>query len=328
MRARNTTPSVGVRATLTAILLGAIGIFHAAAASAQQVTVGNRFTTAHDSFFENNSISWSGNYRGVNFSFGAPGLSQPAFGGFDRNAGLSTNFGINGKDGNINFAMNFGQGYQQSLTTQAPSVTLMNGQAGFISDTSQTPFVISVIPVVGAQPFISAPMISPFAPVGPNPRLQDFAQAHADAQAQAAQAAQNQAQAPNGAQAPAGGQNGAVPPPPQPGKPAPQRMKLMNVAEQLPDAAEAAAARLDGAQQSTAGRPALSVAEAKRLHEQEQAGKGDEMSALMERARALEEDGKPNVARIYYQRVAKNGSGELQQQAQAKLYELQGSAKP
>ena len=325
MQARHLIHPIGGCAASVVFLLSAMAISFAATAAAQQVTIHNRFVTAQDSFFENNSINWSGNYRGVNFSFGAPGLSQPSFGGFDRNAGLSTNFGINGKDGNINFAMNFGQGYKQTLISQAPSVTIMNGQQGFVSDTSQTPFVISVIPVVGAQPFVSAPMFPPFADNAPNPRLQAFAQAHADAQVQAAQAAQNQAQAPNGAQGP------AVQPPPQPANPGPQRMKLMNVADPIPakaDAAEAAAARLDGAQQSTAGRPALSVAEAKRLHQQEQAGKNDEMLALMERARALEEDGKPNVARIYYQRVARNGSGEVQQQAQAKLYELQGTAKP
>jgi hypothetical protein len=82
---------------------------------------------------------------------------------------------------------------------------------------------------------------------------------------------------------------------------------------------------LNAAQESTAGQPALSVAEARRLHQQEQAAADGEMAALMERARALEEDGKPNVAKIYYQRIARHGSGELQRQAAARLYELQGS---
>ena len=72
---------------------------------------------------------------------------------------------------------------------------------------------------------------------------------------------------------------------------------------------------MNAAQESTAGRPALSVAEAKRLHQQELAAANGEMAALMERARALEEDGKPNVAKIYYQRIAKHATGELQQQA-------------
>ena len=48
------------------------------------------------------------------------------------------------------------------------------------------------------------------------------------------------------------------------------------------------------------------------------------MAALMVRAQALEEDGQPGVAKIYYQRIAKHASGDLQQQARNRLYELQG----
>ena len=95
-----------------------------------------------------------------------------------------------------------------------------------------------------------------------------------------------------------------------------------------PGPGEAAGQRLNAAQESTAGRPALSVAEAKRLHQQEQAAANGEMAALMERARALEEDGQPNVAKIYYQRIAKHATGELQEQARTRLYELQGPGKP
>ena len=47
----------------------------------------------------------------------------------------------------------------------------------------------------------------------------------------------------------------------------------------------------------------------------------------MVRAQAMEEDGKPGVAKIYYQRVAKHATGKLQEQAKQKLYELQGSGK-
>ena len=72
----------------------------------------------------------------------------------------------------------------------------------------------------------------------------------------------------------------------------------------------------------------MSVAEAKRLHQQELAAANGEMAALMERARALEEDGKPSVAKIYYERIAKHATGELQQQARTRLYEIQSSEKP
>ncbi|MBL8829363.1 MAG: hypothetical protein JNM18_20430, partial [Planctomycetaceae bacterium] len=42
---------------------------------------------------------------------------------------------------------------------QAPKVTLFNGQQAFVSDTSQTPFVISVIPVVGDFAAAQQPVI-------------------------------------------------------------------------------------------------------------------------------------------------------------------------
>ena len=313
MRTWNTTITAGVIAVLLAMSVSS---------EAQQVTVGTPFRTNRDSFFENNSINWSGNYKGINFSYGGGVLARPPFGGPDNNAGLTTNFGFAGKDGQINFATNFSQGYRQSSTSQTPSVTLTNGNPGYISDTSQTPFVISVIPVVGAFPVSPQQLqqISGVNPGGLDPRIQAMMQARADAQVQAAAQAAAQAQA-----------GGPIQPLPQQQRPnnlAPrQNMKLMNVPDPVPaaaDPADAAAQRLNVAQESTAGRPALSVAEAKRLHEQEVAGANGEMAALMERAKALEEDGKPNVAKIYYQRIVKHATGELQQQARTRLYEIQG----
>src|SRR5262249_42311669 len=41
------------------------------------------------------------------------------------------------------------QGDRRSNVLQAPKVTLFNGQQASVSDVTQTPFVISVIPVVG-----------------------------------------------------------------------------------------------------------------------------------------------------------------------------------
>ena len=63
----------------------------------------------------------------------------------------------------------------------------MNGQTGYVSDTSQTPFVISVIPVVGAFPVApqQLPQASGIDPNPIDPRVQAMLQAHADAQAQA-----------------------------------------------------------------------------------------------------------------------------------------------
>ena len=158
---------------------------------------------------------------------------------------------------------------------------------------------------------------------GVDPRIEAMAQAHADAQAQAAAQAAAQDQAGGPVQFQPGQQrpNALAPRQKTPAPPA-------NAAPAGPDPGDAAAARLNAAQQSTAGRPALSVAEAKRLHQQEQAAEDEEMTAMMVRAQAMEEDGKPSVAKIYYQRIAKHATGNLQEQARQKLYELGGGKKP
>jgi hypothetical protein len=135
--------------------------------------------------------------------------------------------------------------------------------------------------------------------------------------------AQDQAAAQAAAQAQAGGPVRPLPAPQRQNNLAPRINKPADPPA-APDPGDVAAERLNAAQQSTAGRPAPSVAEAKRMRQQEQAVADGELSALMIRAQALEEDGKPSIAKIYYQRIAKHASGELQQQAKQKLYELEG----
>jgi general secretion pathway protein D len=57
------------------------------------------------------------------------------------------------------FLVNASQGDRRSNVLQAPKVTLFNGQQAFVSDTTQTPFVISVIPVVGDFAAAQQPVI-------------------------------------------------------------------------------------------------------------------------------------------------------------------------
>ena len=187
--------------TRHAILLSGIAVTLlglSAVASAQQMTIRTPFHTASDSFFEQNSISWAGNWKGISFSYGGGALNTPPFGSPQPNAGISANFGFASKDGYINFATSFGAGNSRSFTTQEPSVTIMNGQTGFISDTSQTPFVIGVVPVVGAFPVgpqAALPQVSADDLTGVDPRIGAVAQARADANAQAAAQAAAAAQA-------------------------------------------------------------------------------------------------------------------------------------
>jgi general secretion pathway protein D len=85
-------------------------------------------------------------------------LAVPQFGGFDATAGASLGFAIL-SDIEAFFFINAAQGDRRSNVLQAPKVTLFNGQLAFVSDTSQSPFVISVIPVVGDFAAAQQPVI-------------------------------------------------------------------------------------------------------------------------------------------------------------------------
>ena len=162
-------------------------------------------------------------------------------------------------------------------------MTLTNGQPGVFSDTSQTPFVMSEIPVVGGgemagplDPLAALGTVGKLPPMG-DPRVHGMPQ-------------------------PAG----------NPGNGPGTGTAAANVA------AARFARQLFVAQESTAGRAAPSVAEARRLHALDKAAEGSDVGVLMEKARTAEEEGKPGVAKIYYQMVAKRASGDLKAKAQAR----------
>lgn len=85
-------------------------------------------------------------------------LAVPQFGGFDPAAGASFGFAIL-SEVEAFFFLNAAQGDRRSNVLQAPKVTLFNGQQAAVSDTSQSPFVISVIPVVGDFAAAQQPVI-------------------------------------------------------------------------------------------------------------------------------------------------------------------------
>ena len=85
-------------------------------------------------------------------------LTIPQFGGFDPSAGATLGFAIL-SDIEAYFFIQAAQGDTRSNVLQAPKVTLFNGQQAYVSDTSQSPFVISVIPVVGDFAAAQQPVI-------------------------------------------------------------------------------------------------------------------------------------------------------------------------
>ena len=94
----------------------------------------------------------------INFSQGTYALGVPQFGGFDAAAGATVGFAIL-SDIEAFFFINAAAGDRRTNVLQAPKVTLFNGHQAFVSDTSQTPFVISVIPVVGDFAAAQQPVI-------------------------------------------------------------------------------------------------------------------------------------------------------------------------
>jgi general secretion pathway protein D len=94
----------------------------------------------------------------IPFRQGSFGLAIPQFGGFDPSAGASMGFAIL-SDIEAYFFINAAQGDKRSNVLQAPKVTLFNGQQAVVSDVSQTPFVTSVIPVVGDFAAAQQPVI-------------------------------------------------------------------------------------------------------------------------------------------------------------------------
>jgi general secretion pathway protein D len=124
----------------------AAGIPNATQDTSRTITVGmsspSTFTSDLDVPFTQNSFA----------------LAVPQFGGFDATAGAQLGFAIL-SDVEAYFFLNAAQGDKRSNVLQAPKVTLFNGQQAFVSDTSQSPFVISVIPVVGDFAAAQQPVI-------------------------------------------------------------------------------------------------------------------------------------------------------------------------
>ena len=94
----------------------------------------------------------------IPFTQGNYALTMPQFGGFDPSAGATLGFAIL-SDIEAYFFIQAAQGDTRSNVLQAPKVTLFNGQQAYVSDTSQSPFVISVIPVVGDFAAAQQPVI-------------------------------------------------------------------------------------------------------------------------------------------------------------------------
>jgi general secretion pathway protein D len=93
----------------------------------------------------------------LSFTQGSFGTT-PTFGGFDVNTAANFGFAIL-SDIEVFLLLQAAQGDNRTNILQAPKVTLFNGQQAFVSDTSQRPFVTSVVPVVGDFAAAQQPVI-------------------------------------------------------------------------------------------------------------------------------------------------------------------------
>jgi general secretion pathway protein D len=85
--------------------------------------------------------------------------STPLFGGFDPGSAASFGFAIL-SDIEVFFLLNAAKGDARTNITQAPTVTMFNGQVASVNDGAQVPFVTSVTPVVGDFAVAQQPIIT------------------------------------------------------------------------------------------------------------------------------------------------------------------------
>jgi hypothetical protein len=281
------------------------------------LTLGSPFQSSSDGFFENVGVNFGFNIPGgsasgggssvvglspqgmfnpggINFGQGGAGAALPPFGGFTPGSGSSFGFTINTGRGSASFSITADQGSSRSLVSQSGSLTLMNGGTGSISATSLRPFVTSVTPVVGgfagaAQPQFTmpgfAPPVSDFGTSALGERLQRL----------------GDSTGPRSGSGGAGGVDLGAPAVRDDAKPA--------------AAADPVSRDLVAARDSTAGRPAAGIAEIRAQQAAEDQAADVELRQILAHAEEAMAAGKPNVARIYYQQLARRATGSLKQQA-------------
>ena len=106
----------------------------------------------------------------IGFLQGNFNAAEPLFGGFTAASAASFGFAIL-SDIEVFFLLQASKGNNRTNITQAPTVTMFNGQSASVSDFASRPFVTSVIPVVGDFAVAHQPVIT-LLPDGTNLNVQ------------------------------------------------------------------------------------------------------------------------------------------------------------
>jgi len=207
----------------------------------------------------------------------------------------------------------------------------MYGASGYVADTSLSPFVIGLIPVVGAGglapwvgrvPGIGVPMPT-WGPVPGTSKVERFLADGGSICAsmsvwESGSAAGPAAALPGGLPAPAGGGSRSG----RPTLSVPEAKPLGGTGTGEDESRE----QLRQAQQSTAGQAALSVAEARALRQAEVQQANQEALEFFHRGQQAEQAGKTSVALAYYRMAAQRATGDLKHQILARLANIKSAS--
>ncbi|HEY1067479.1 MAG TPA: hypothetical protein VGE52_15260 [Pirellulales bacterium] len=281
-----------------------------------QMMVNNQspFLNSGSSFFERINLGFS--LTGRNFFFNnMGGAPAPQFGGYQPGAGISGGGSVGlGGGMRLSFFGEASQGSRSSMNSQTPTLTTLNGYSGAVQDISQSPFVISVVPVVGDMPnygpantvegrLLRGEMYYDDAGqlhFGPPPAPSVVAALPPDAQ-----------HAPGGANRPA---NAAA-------AQAPQVDPELRIAAR-PAAEERAAPVAQEpivAGPSSAEAGAESLAEIARRKGESEGSNDAETLDYLAKGKQAEAAGKPGAAKAYYRLGLKKASGPLQSELRSRL---------
>jgi len=311
-------------------------------AAAQQTTVATPQAAAGHSFYERMGVAWGVRGKGWDFSFGRPMTRAPvrgqAVGG-----GMQGGWAVRGKQGTGFFQFHAEQGSRRSLGSQTPVLTTRDGAPGYLHGGRLRPFVVGYYPVVGGYP-VAAPWVGPtWLPGGTVqlPTYQTFTTGGTVWVPDGGAAvlgglgrravADRQFGAPLGlptARAGARRQSAVV------GQ-VTATVHDLSAGEPLElrgpsDRASVADSQRTGwaaARESSAARPAPSVAEARRLREADRAARQGKAQESFERGRAAEKAGKKGAAKIFYQTALAEARGPLARRIQEHLDALSAAGR-
>ncbi|MCC7087102.1 MAG: hypothetical protein IT427_19040 [Pirellulales bacterium] len=254
---------------------------------AQQVTVGAPIVGVSDGFHEN---------FGVGFGIRLPGGVALTNGG-PVGIGVGAGLHLGGPNGFLNIVAD--QGSNRGMSMVAPSVTVMSGGAGSISDVTWRPFVIGFMPVVGG---LADPAFSQF---GPMPIV-------AIDEPSILEERWERLQQSSGLTGLAAGKSAHNNTPAAADTKPPHDLR---------------AARLAAARASTAGQPTQSIVAIRQNLRDEAAAQASKIAELLDRARRVENENNPGLARIYYQQALKRSAGQQRDEIEAHLHRLGNAAK-